>query len=139
RASRRPRHPPERAAGSETPRARTPRGKKAMENGTRQYHLRGFELINSYADQLLTLATVRRHLGDTRRARQSLDHCRQLCAEHGYTEIDVRAQRELAELHAADGDYQAAFEAHKAFHAAAEELHSQKREAQARNRPAMFA
>jgi diguanylate cyclase (GGDEF)-like protein len=111
---------------------------RTIEEGIRQYHLRGFELTSSYANQLFTLATVRRHLGDTRRARQSLDECRQLCAEHGYTEIAVRVQREMAELHAADGDYPAAFEAHKAFHAAEQKLHSQQREAQARNRQAMF-
>jgi diguanylate cyclase (GGDEF)-like protein len=111
---------------------------RRIEDGIRQYHVRGFELTHSYAEQALTLATARRHLGDTRRARQALDRCRQLCAEHGYTEVAIRAQQELAELHAASGDYQAAFEAHKAFYADAEELRSQQREAQARNRHAMF-
>jgi diguanylate cyclase (GGDEF)-like protein len=111
---------------------------RTIEDGIRQYHARGFEFTSSYGNQLLTLATVRRHLGDTRRARQSLDQCRHLCTEHGYTELAVRVQRELAELHAAEGDYQAAYEAHKAFHAAEQELHSQQREAQARNRQAMF-
>src|SRR5437773_211650 len=65
---------------------------RTIEEGIRQYHLRGFELTFSYAAQLLTLAIVRRHLGDTRRARQSLDECRQLCAEHELTELAVRVQ-----------------------------------------------
>jgi diguanylate cyclase (GGDEF)-like protein len=111
---------------------------RTIEAGIRQYHVRGFELTHSYAEQLLTLATVRRHLGDTRRARQSLERCRQLCAEHGFGEVAVQAQQELAELHAAGGDYQAAFEAYKAFYAAEQKLRSQQREAQARNRMAMY-
>jgi diguanylate cyclase (GGDEF)-like protein len=111
---------------------------RTIEDGIRLYHVRGFELAASHAEHLLTLSTARRHLGDIRRARQSLERCRQLCAEHGYAEVAVRAQQELAELHAADGDYQAAFEAHKAFHTASAELLSQQREAQARNRQAAF-
>ncbi len=111
---------------------------RTIEEGIRQYHVRGFELTEGHAEQLLTLAIVRRHLGDTRRARQSLDRCRQLCAEHGYSRIAVHAQQELAELHAADGDFKAAFEAHKAVLTATEELYSQQRDARARNRQAIF-
>jgi diguanylate cyclase (GGDEF)-like protein len=45
---------------------------------------------------------------------------------------------EQSELYAAGGDYQAAFEEYKAFHAASEELRSSQQEAKARARQAIF-
>ena len=65
------------------------------------------------ADFLLTLAEVRRRLGNVAGAQESLDESIRRCEEHGLTSIRVRARREQAELHAAGGDFRAAFEEHK--------------------------
>jgi diguanylate cyclase (GGDEF)-like protein len=50
----------------------------------------------------------------------------------------VRVHQEQAELHAVRGEFAAAFEAHKVFFAAYNDLHSEQRDAQARTRQAMF-
>ncbi|HEU4425506.1 MAG TPA: GGDEF domain-containing protein [Pilimelia sp.] len=103
-----------------------------------QFDGQGFEYTRGYAEQLLTLAMAQRCLGATGRAQESLDRCRCVCDEHGHAAVAVRVQEEQAELYAAVGSFRAAFEAHKAFHAAAEQLRSQQREAQARTRQVIF-
>lgn len=90
------------------------------------------------ADSLLTLAEVRRRLGRPDAAQAALDGCLRLCAEHGYTDVQVRAGEEQAALHAARGRFAEAYEAHRAFHAAAVSLQSAQREARARAVQAMY-
>ncbi len=90
------------------------------------------------AESLLTLAEVQRHLGDTDRAQATLSACREACDADGLTDMRVRAQREQAELYAATGQYQRAFEAYKKFHVDAEQMHSLERSAQARTRQAVL-
>jgi len=109
-----------------------------IDTGIRDYHARGYEVAADEAEQMLTRAVAQRFLGATARAQASLDHCRALCAAGDFAGIAVRVQQEQAELYAASGNFQAAFEAHKAFHTAADELRSVQREAQARTRHAMF-
>ncbi|WP_412746041.1 diguanylate cyclase [Krasilnikovia sp. MM14-A1004] len=87
---------------------------------------------------LLTLARAQRGLGDTAAAQQSLDACRARCGESGLNGLLVQVHREQAELHAARGDYAAAFTAQKEFVAARERLHSQERDAEAQSRLVIF-
>ena len=90
------------------------------------------------ADFLLTLAEVRRRLGKLDGAQEVLDECVRRCERHGLTSIRVRARREQAELHAACGDFRAAFEEHKRYCADLQELQSAERDARARAVHAMY-
>ncbi|MGY1620255.1 diguanylate cyclase [Geodermatophilus sp. SYSU D00691] len=90
------------------------------------------------ADFLLTLTEVRRGLGDLVAAQQSLDECVRRCEQHGLTSIRVRARCEQAELHAAGGDFRAAYEEHRRYTAALLELQSAERDARARAVHAMY-
>lgn len=90
------------------------------------------------AEAALTLALAQRHRDALDRAQASLDHCRQLCAEHQLNSVGVRAMAEQAELHAAAGDHRAAFDEYKRFHIASEQLRSAQQEAKARARQVMF-
>ncbi len=90
------------------------------------------------ADFLLTLAEVRRRRGDVAGAQESLDESIRRCEEHGLTSIRVRARREQAELHAAGGDYRAAFEEHKLYCQEVMDLQSAERDARARALQAMY-
>jgi diguanylate cyclase (GGDEF)-like protein len=94
--------------------------------------------VHNFADAELTLAGVQRRLGALDRAQVSLDRCFRLCADHELTGLAVRAKAEQAELYAAAGDHRSAFEEHKRFHAASEELRSRQLEARARTRQVMF-
>jgi diguanylate cyclase (GGDEF)-like protein len=97
-----------------------------------------YEDADSHAEYFLTIATAQRGVGATDRAQESLNASRMLCVERELAEVLVRVQQEQAELHAARGEFAAAFEAHKEFFASYNRLHSSKREAQARTRHAMF-
>ncbi|MEV6304366.1 GGDEF domain-containing protein [Actinoplanes sp. NPDC051861] len=90
------------------------------------------------ADAALTLTIAQRHQDALDRAQASLDHCRSLCDEHQLNAVGVRVMAEQAELHAAGGDFQAAFEEYKRYHAASEQLRSTQQEAKARARQAIF-
>lgn len=87
---------------------------------------------------LLTLAITRRLRDDLGNAQHTLDLCREQCEAHGHGEILVRVMQEQSELHAATGAFEQAFAEHKRFHAAEKEVLSAAREAQARNRQALF-
>ena len=90
------------------------------------------------ADFLLTLAEIRRRRGNVAGAQESLDESVRRCEEHGLTSIRVRARREQSELHAAGGDFQAAFEEHKRYVHELMELQSAQRDARARALQAMY-
>jgi len=90
------------------------------------------------ADFLLTLAEIRRRMGSVAAAQESLDECVRRCEQHGLTSIRVRARREQAELHAAGGDFRAAFEEHKRYAAELGDLQSAERDARARTLQAMY-
>ena len=90
------------------------------------------------ADFLLTLAEVRRRLGNVAGAQESLDESIRRCEEHGLSSIRVRARREQAELHAAGGQFQAAFEEHKLYCQELMEQQSAQRDARARALQAMY-
>jgi two-component system, cell cycle response regulator len=90
------------------------------------------------ADFLLTLAEIRRRRGNVAGAQESLDESVRRCEEHGLTSIRVRARREQSELHAAGGDFRAAFEEHKRYVHDLMELQSAQRDARARALQAMY-
>jgi two-component system cell cycle response regulator len=90
------------------------------------------------ADFLLTLAEIRRRRGHLDDARETLDECVRRCEEHGLTAIRVRARREQAELHAAGGDFRAAFVEHKLYCDELMDLQSTQRDARARTLQAMY-
>jgi diguanylate cyclase (GGDEF)-like protein len=90
------------------------------------------------ADFLLTLAEVRRRRGNVAGAQESLDESVRRCEEHGLSSIRVRARREQAELHAAGGQFQAAFEEHKLYCQELMEQQSAQRDARARALQAMY-
>ncbi|WP_412752157.1 diguanylate cyclase [Krasilnikovia sp. M28-CT-15] len=79
---------------------------------------------------LLSLARVQRGLGAPDRAQASLDACRALCAQSDQQGLLVRVHEEQAELHAARGDFAAAYAAQQAFRTASDGLRSPSREAQ---------
>jgi diguanylate cyclase (GGDEF)-like protein len=90
------------------------------------------------ADFLLTLAEVRRRLDKGADAQTVLDECVRRCEQLGLTSIRVRARREQAELHAAGGDYRAAYEEHTRYVEELQELQSAQRDARARAVHAMY-
>jgi len=90
------------------------------------------------ADFLLTLAEVRRRRGHLGEAQESLDEAVRRCDRHGLTSIRVRARREQAELHAASGDFRAAYEEHKLYTDELMDLQSAERDARARALQAMY-
>jgi diguanylate cyclase (GGDEF)-like protein len=90
------------------------------------------------ADFLLTLAEIRRRMGRVTAAQASLDESIRRCEQHGLTSIRVRARREQAELHAAGGDFRAAFEEHKRYVEELMDLQSAERDARARALQAMY-
>ncbi|GAB1695004.1 diguanylate cyclase [Krasilnikovia sp. M28-CT-15] len=102
------------------------------------HHAGQCDAADDLADYRLTLARAQRGLGALDRAQASLDASRELCIERDLHEILVRVHREQAELHGARGEFTAAFEMYKVFHAAHENLRSKQREAQAQTRQAMF-
>lgn len=90
------------------------------------------------ADFLLTLAEVQRQRGSVPSAQATLDECVRRCDRYGLTSIRVRARREQAELHAAGGDFRAAFAEHKRYTQALVDLQSAQRDARARALHAMY-
>jgi diguanylate cyclase (GGDEF)-like protein len=98
---------------------------------------RWFE-VHDFADAALTLAVAQRLGGAVDRARSSLRQCRALCDKHNLAGVRVRMLAEQAELSAATGDFRAAFQEYKDFHAEAERLRSTQHEAQARTRQVLF-
>jgi diguanylate cyclase (GGDEF)-like protein len=90
------------------------------------------------ADFLLTLAEAHRLLGHLDMAQRYLDDCVGRCDRHGLTAIRVRARREQAALHAATGDYRAAYTEHVRYSDQLSELQSAQRDARARAMQAMY-
>jgi diguanylate cyclase (GGDEF)-like protein len=107
---------------------------------------RGYQLLRGQGDSqaatpaelLLTHVDVLLAMGQTLAAHQRLEECLQVCAERGLDGIRVRAMAVRAELLAAQGDFEAAYHTYREFHAASERRRSQRLEAAARARHALF-
>jgi diguanylate cyclase (GGDEF)-like protein len=102
------------------------------------HHEGHHETADSLAVSLLALARAQRGLGATDRAQVTLAASEALCIERDLADLHVRVRREQAELCAARGEYELAYEELKRVFAAQEALRSAQREAQARTRQAMF-
>jgi diguanylate cyclase (GGDEF)-like protein len=87
---------------------------------------------------LLTLTEVYRLGGQLDAAQAALDQCFALIDEYALTGRRTEAQHELAELAAARGDYQAAYEAFREFHEGDARIRGLEREARARTLHAIF-
>jgi diguanylate cyclase (GGDEF)-like protein len=87
---------------------------------------------------MLTLAEARRLNGRFAQAQVALDRAVAECEKNGLARLRARARQEQAALHAAAGDYKAAYEEHLLFHADSAALHSAQRESRARAMQAVF-
>ncbi|GAB3598562.1 hypothetical protein GCM10027446_29160 [Angustibacter peucedani] len=90
------------------------------------------------AELLLTVAECQRMIGAHDRAQVSLERSAQLCEERDLEEVRVRVMEEQAAVFAAVGDFRAAYEQHREFHAASEAIFSSERDARARILAAVF-
>ena len=81
---------------------------------------------------LVTAAAALRRRGLLERAQLTLDEARRLCEERGLPAVTVDVQRQQAEIFAAAGRFQEAYEEYCRYHAATEALRSAEREARAR-------
>lgn len=110
----------------------------AIDRGLRLLEERGDVQAATPAELALTrtAALVARGLLDE--AEAELDRCRAICEERRLTGMLVETLRVRAELHATAGRFEAAYHAHRAFHAESEALRSRRQEAAARTRQALF-
>jgi len=90
------------------------------------------------AEFLLTLVAAQRHLGDFDAAQRDLDKCRAIGTTAGLASVMASVEAEQAELHAARGDFEAAFYGLQASHAAEKALISEQRVAQSKLRQQML-
>lgn len=92
----------------------------------------------AHPEFLLTLVLAQRKSGDLDAAQHSLDECRSIGTDAGMASVLARVEEEQAELHAARGEFEQAFDRLKAFHAAEKALISEQRAAQANLRQALL-
>jgi diguanylate cyclase (GGDEF)-like protein len=90
------------------------------------------------ADFLLTVAEAHRLLGSPEQAQRHLDECVRRCERYGLVAIRNRARQEQAHLHAAAGDFRAAYQEQKRYSDALVQLHSAESEARARAMQAVY-
>jgi diguanylate cyclase (GGDEF)-like protein len=90
------------------------------------------------AEGLLALVRVQRALGKLDEAQQNLDVCVEICDKLSLGTLRVEAREEQAELHAAAGDFEAAFREHQAYAREALRLQSDERDARARAIQAVY-
>ncbi|RBY87976.1 GGDEF domain-containing protein [Blastococcus sp. TF02A-30] len=110
----------------------------AMLPGLRPEALDASQDGDAGADFLLTAAELRRRRGQLGAAQETLDECVRRCETYGLASIRVRARREQAELHAARGNFRAAYEEHKLYSDEVMEQQSAERDARARALQAMY-
>jgi len=110
----------------------------ALEAALEVLDKRGDVEADTRAGIMLTLAEVQRSQQHLEAAQGTLDRCRALCARRNLGSIEVDVMRVQAELHAAAGRFDQAYETYKAFHAGSLRLNSERREANARTRQALF-
>ena len=110
----------------------------ALEAGLRALEAQGNVEADTPAGLMLTLAEVQLAQGRLDASQRTLDRCRAICAERGLGGIEVELSRVEAELHAAAGRFDRAFETYRTFHAASIRLQSAQSQANARTRQALF-
>jgi len=87
---------------------------------------------SSLAQCLLTAAEAQRVMEDLPAAQKTLNRLGVLCDEQQLGALKVQMRLEQAQLYAAGRRYRKAYEEHRAFHAASDQLRSAEREARAR-------
>ncbi len=110
----------------------------ALEAGLQALGTLGNVEADTPAGLLLTLAEVQRDQGHLEAAQETLDRCRAICDERDLGVFGVEVVRVQAELHAAAGRFEQAYQTHRVFHAETQRLNSVRREANARTRQALF-
>ena len=94
--------------------------------------------VEGLAEALNTAASAQRMQGHMDDASATLDRCIQLCEARGLSASRVEALEERAQLFAAQGLHQRAYEQHIEFHAEDAALRAAQREASARTLQAVF-
>jgi diguanylate cyclase (GGDEF)-like protein len=84
------------------------------------------------AQCLVTAAEAQRMLGDLDGAGQTLERMRILCEKQQLNGMWVLGRLEQSQVYAAAGDFEKAYQEHRAYHAASEALRSAEREARTR-------
>ncbi len=84
------------------------------------------------------LAEVRRLQGSFDAAQEAIDRSCELITQYALTGRNLEVMREQAELHAARGEFEAAYQAYRSFHRAEAELRALERDARARTLNAIF-
>lgn len=110
----------------------------ALEAAIEQLELDGDVQAVTPAELMLTLVDVQRSQGRVEAARKTLDRCREVCRQRNLLGVEVELLRVQAELGAAAGQFEQAYEAHRVFHTEYLKLNSARREANARTRQALF-
>jgi two-component system, cell cycle response regulator len=110
----------------------------ALEAALAAYEADGDVQAVTPAELMLTLAEVQRSQGRLDLARETLEKCRAICGERSLGGLEVEVLRVQAELDAAAGQFDRAYEGHKIFHSEFLKLNSMRREASARTRQALF-
>ncbi|TFD06344.1 diguanylate cyclase [Cryobacterium sinapicolor] len=90
------------------------------------------------AAALVTLAVIYRTQGKLHQAQTVIDRCRELAQRFGLIRWSTEAAREQAEIHAANGDFRAAFEAYRHFHEQSEALGASENESRGRILEAVY-
>ena len=109
-----------------------------LEEALRAVVERGDIEADTPAGVLLTMAEVQLRQGRLELAQATLEDCRSICEERNLGSVLAEVLRVQAELLAAAGRFDQAYEIHKAFHAEFVRLNSMTREADARTRQALF-
>lgn len=93
---------------------------------------------DSSAAALVALSELYREQGKLGKAQAVIDRCRDLAQRNSLNRRTTEVAREQAEVHAANADYRAAFEAFRDFHEKFEALGASENEARGRILEAMF-
>jgi diguanylate cyclase (GGDEF)-like protein len=110
----------------------------ALEVAVAAFDIEGDAQAVTPAELMLTLAEVQRSQGRLDAAQATLERCRAICVERNLGGVEVETMRVQADLHAAAGRFEQAYEIHKVFHTEFLRLNSIRREANARTRQALF-
>ncbi len=111
---------------------------EAARLGLHLWRTRGDAQVATPAELGLSLAESLLAQGRLEEAVAELDWCLEICHQRGLAGLHVRTLGVRAELYAARGDFELAYQEHRAFHQASEALRSRKQEAAARTRQALY-
>ena len=114
------------------------RAAATLESAVESFASRGDTEADTPAGIMLTLAEVQRLQGRLDAAQETLEACRATAAQRRLGAVEVDVLESQADLYAATGRFDKAYELHKLFHAQFLSLSSSRREANARTRQALF-